>query len=83
MKIGIKWGGKNKRNMKMVAFKMNTPRTLAQNNNSSAFLLACYGYLLPKKGFKWNISINLLSMKVHIIHNLWGCYVWNTAYYKM
>lgn len=28
---------------------MNTPRTLAQNNNSSAFLLACYGYLLPKK----------------------------------
>lgn len=31
---------------------MNTPRTLAQNNNSSAFLLACYGNLLPKKGFK-------------------------------
>lgn len=57
----------------MVAFKMNTTRTLAQNNNQSAFLLACYGYLLPKKGFKLNISVNLLSMKVHIMPNLWGC----------
>lgn len=37
----------------MVASKMNASRTLVQNNNQSAFLLACYGYLLPQKGFKY------------------------------
>lgn len=36
----------------MVTFKMNAPRTLAQNNNQSAFRLACCRDPLPQEGFK-------------------------------